>query len=209
MPPAPAGTLRLDPETMRRTGYAVVDLLVEALSQPGAPALRPPREDLDPDLAAPPPEQPQPFEELLAHVRDGLIPATARGDHPGFFGFIPYCATWPGALADLAASALNMDASTWMLGAGPTTVELGLVRWLCELVGYSVGAGGLCVSGGSAANLMALACAREHRAGPHAAALRLYLSDQCHASLTRAARALGFAAEQVRLVPADVAGRVD
>ncbi len=59
-----------------------------------------------------------------------MIPATARGDHPSFFGFISYCGTWPGALADFLASALNMDASTWMLSPGPTTIELGLVRWL-------------------------------------------------------------------------------
>ena len=209
MPPAASRSLRLDAETMRRTGYAVVDLLVEALSQPGAPVvsrLRP--EALDPQLAAPPPDAPLPFEELLAHVRDGLLPATARGDHPGFFGYIPYCGTWPGALGDLVASALNMDASTWALGAGPTTVELGLVRWLCQLVGYPAGAGGLFVSGGSAANLTALAVAREERAGPPFERLCLYLSDQSHSSLLRAARVLGVRPDRVRLVETDESCRL-
>jgi glutamate/tyrosine decarboxylase-like PLP-dependent enzyme len=203
-----ARSLRLDADEMRRTGYAVVDLLVEALSEPGAPVRRLRASELDPELAAPPPDAPRPAAEILAHVRDGLIPATARGDHPGFFGFIPYCGTWPGALADFVASALNIDASTWMIGAGATTVELGLLRWLCDVVGYPPGAGGLFVSGGSTANLSALAVARDHVAGAMSERLVLYVSDQCHSSVTRAARTLGFRADRVRLVATDAASRL-
>jgi glutamate/tyrosine decarboxylase-like PLP-dependent enzyme len=194
---------------MRRTGHAVVDMLVDVLSDPGVPVLAGvAAERLDPQLGATPPDAPMPFETLLAHVREGLVPATARGDHPCFFGYIPYCGTWPGALADLVASALNMDASAWALGAGPTTVELGLLRWLCGVLGYPEGAGGLFVSGGSAANLTALAVAREHLAGPLSDELTLYLSDQSHFSLLRAARVLGFRPDRARLVACDEASRL-
>jgi aromatic-L-amino-acid/L-tryptophan decarboxylase len=208
MDPVPARRLRLSPDEMRRTGYAVVDLLVEALATPGAPVRRLAAADLDPELGAPPPDRPLDFDELLGHLRDGLIPATARGDHPSFFGFISYCGTWPGALAEFLASALNMDASTWMLSPGPTTVELGLVRWLGQVLGLPDGSGGLFVSGGSAANLMALACAREHVAGDMSEQLVLYASDESHSSVFRAARTLGFGPGQVRAVETDAALRL-
>jgi aromatic-L-amino-acid decarboxylase len=205
----PARSLRLDPEEMRRTGHAVVDLLVDALSAPGVPVRRLAEgEKLDRELAAPPPDRPQAFEEILGHLRDGVIPAAARGDHPSFFGFISYCGTWPGALADFAASALNMDASTWMLSPGPTTIELGLVRWLAGVLGLPDTAGGIFVSGGSAANLMGLACAREHQAGDMSDQLVLYASDESHSSVFRAARTLGFRPGQVRAVATDEAARL-
>jgi glutamate/tyrosine decarboxylase-like PLP-dependent enzyme len=59
------------------------------------------------------------------------------------------------------------------------------------------------VSGGSAANLTALACAREAYSGE-----MIYLSDQTHSSVARAARALGFPPEHVRVVPTDERGRI-
>jgi glutamate/tyrosine decarboxylase-like PLP-dependent enzyme len=64
------------------------------------------------------------------------------------------------------------------------------------------------VSGGSAANLTALACAREVRIGAMDGSAVIYMSDQTHSSVARAARALGFAPEAVRIIPADIAGRI-
>ena len=64
------------------------------------------------------------------------------------------------------------------------------------------------VSGGSASNLTALACAREARIGPMDEHAVVYMSDQTHSSLARAARALGFRPEQVRIIPTDETGRI-
>ncbi len=203
MKPPALGPLELTPDEMRATGYAVVDLLVDALADPGAPVRRPDPRALEERLGDPPPEQPLDFEQILARISGDLIPATARGDHPGFFAFIPYCSNWPSALADFVAGALNLDACMWCTGAGPITAELSMVRWLADLVGYPAEAGGIFVSGGSAANLTALACARETLVGSMSDRLTIYLSDQCHSSFARAARALGFRSDQVRVVPTD------
>ena len=48
----------------------------------------------------------------------------SRVGHPRFFGFVPSCGTWPGALGDLVASACNVYAGSWMESAGPSQVEL-------------------------------------------------------------------------------------
>ena len=116
---------------------------------------------------------------------------------------MPGCGTWPGALADLIASALNVEASTWLLAAGPSQVELVVLDWFKEWIGYPSGAAGVLVTGGSAANLIALACARETLLGPMDERAALYVSDQAHASVARAARVLGFRPDQVRVLPTD------
>ncbi|HSD77965.1 MAG TPA: aminotransferase class I/II-fold pyridoxal phosphate-dependent enzyme, partial [Solirubrobacteraceae bacterium] len=72
-----------------------------------------------------------------------------------------------------------------------------------EWIGYPADASGSLVSGGSAANITALACAREALAGPMREDLVLYVSDQAHSSIARAARLLGFRPEQVRVLPSD------
>jgi len=78
-----------------------------------------------------------------------------------------------------------------------------VLGWFKDWVGYPPEAAGILVSGGSAANMTALACARESRAGTMADDLVAYVSDQTHSSFARAARNLGFRSEQVRVLPVD------
>ncbi len=150
-------------------------------------------------LAAP--EDPTPFAEVLAGLERDVLPYRARGDHPGFFAFISYCGTWPGALGDLVSSAANVYASTWLEAPGPTQVELEVLGWFKEWIGYPTSASGILVSGGSAANMTALACAREALVGPMSDDLVAYVPDQAHSSVARAARVLGFRPSQVRVLP--------
>ncbi|MEA2195087.1 MAG: aromatic-L-amino-acid/L-tryptophan decarboxylase, partial [Solirubrobacteraceae bacterium] len=137
------------------------------------------------------------------------LPFMSRGDHPGFFAFIPFSGTWPGALGDLIASACNVYAGSWMESAGPTQLELEVLSWFKAWIGYPAHAGGILVSGGSAANLTALACARESLVGSMTTDVVGYVSDQGHSSLGRAARVLGFRPEQIRVLPHDADFRLD
>src|SRR5206468_11990895 len=86
--------------------------------------------------------------------------------------------------------------------------ELEVLGWFKEWIGFPPDAAGSLVSGGSAANLTALACAREALAGPMRHDLVLYVSDQAHSSIARAARLLGFRPEQVRVLPSDESFRL-
>ena len=116
----------------------------------------------------------------------------------------PGAATFPGALGDLIASALNIEASNWLDSPGPSHLELTVLRWFADWIGYPAEAEGILVSGGSAANLTALACAREALVGSMRDDLVTYASDQAHSSVARAARTLGFRPDQLRIVPVDV-----
>src|SRR5262249_7329834 len=81
--------------------------------------------------------------------------------------------------------------------------------WFKSWVGYPHGAAGVLVSGGSAANMTALACAREALVGPMSDRVVAYVSDQAHSSLARSARVLGFRPDQVRVLPSGADYRLD
>jgi aromatic-L-amino-acid decarboxylase len=197
--------LGLDPETMRRLGYRTVDLLVdrwaglgnEPVVRRGTPA------ELARRLSGPPPVGPESFEDLLEQLFTDVLPFISRNDHPRYLAYVPGCGTWPGVLGDLIASACNIEASSWVQAAGPSQVELVVLDWFKEWIGFPQEAAGVLVSGGSAANLTALACAREALLGAMSDQVVGYLSDQAHSSMARAARVLGFRPNQVRVLPVD------
>ncbi len=101
-------------------------------------------------------------------------------------------------LGDWLGTGFNAIAASWSGGSGPTTVELVALEWLRELTGLPPGTEGIMTSGGSAANLTALAAARAIE-GPGVC----YLSDQTHASIARGLRVLGFPPEHIRVLPSD------
>ena len=92
----------------------------------------------------------------------------------------------------------NAICASWAGGSGPATVELVVIEWLRQLMGMPAGTEGVLMSGGSLANLTAFAAARA-TLGQGVA----YLTDQTHSSLSRDLLAMGFAPEQVRILPSD------
>src|SRR6266516_5717178 len=95
-----------------------------------------------------------------------------------------------------------------MEAAGPIRLELDVLDWFKSWLEYPSEAAGLLVSGGSAANMTALACARETLVGPMSDHVVAYVSDQAHASIARSARVLGFRPNQVRVLPSDTGYRL-
>jgi aromatic-L-amino-acid/L-tryptophan decarboxylase len=201
--------LALDPDVMRQLGYRTIDMLVDRLTGPQGPVVNAecPAE-LHRRLSMPAPERPAPFEEILRDLERDVLPYVARLAHPGYLAYIPGEGTWPGALGDLISSALNIDACWWLGASGPAALELAVLDWFRQWVGYPAEAAGVLVSGGSAANLTALACAREALLGEMDARAVLYMSDQAHSSLARSARVLGFGPDQVRVILSDDVGRM-
>ncbi len=197
--------LGLDPETMRRLGYQTVDMLVDRLT---AVAERPvirraDRPEMERRLREPPPEAAHGFDEILGRLGTDVLPFASVTGHPRYFAFIPGCPTWPASLGDLIASVSNIENSSWLESAGPSELELVVLDWFKEWIGYPAEAEGVLVSGGSAANMTALACAREALLGAMSERVVVYVSDQAHSSVARAARVLGFRPEQVRVLPTD------
>jgi glutamate/tyrosine decarboxylase-like PLP-dependent enzyme len=206
--PPPARTadpLELDPETMRALGYSVIDLLVERLVElDGSRVWRgASRAEMESRLREAPPAGPTDVGELFRRLEMDVLPFIGQHDHPRFFGYTPSCPTWPGILGDFIATGANVFAGTWLQSAGPSTLELIVIDWFRQWIGYGGQASGILLPGGSLANLTAVACARETQAGGRAENAVVYVTSQCHSSVTRGFQVLGIKPEQVRSVPVD------
>ncbi|MCS7273727.1 MAG: aminotransferase class V-fold PLP-dependent enzyme [Fimbriimonadales bacterium] len=196
--------LDFDPETMRQMGYRVVDTLVAYWqSLPARPiGTRPAPAMLEALLNEPTPTTPQPFEQVLNEFLEKVLPHIIKVDHPRYFAFVPAPNDYVGVLADFLAAGMNIFVGTWMVGAGASQVERVVIRWLCDWFDLPETAGGLFVSGGSVANLVCLAAARQRY--PDALTRgRVYYSDQTHSCVARAWRILGLREEQLCVLPAD------
>lgn len=195
-------TLDFDAETMRGMGYRVVDMIVEHLSAlPAKPASScATRGELEERLREEAPVDASPFEVVLEQLRDDVLANAMWANHPRHFAWVPGPSNFVGALGDAIASAYNICPSSWLEASGPSQVELVVVDWLRTWCGLPQGAGGIFVSGGSMANLTALATARRVVLGDDARGAVVYCSDQVHSSVVRNLRILGFSPEQIREV---------
>jgi aromatic-L-amino-acid/L-tryptophan decarboxylase len=189
--------LDLSVEEMRALGYAAVDAVVEHMSGIGSrPAYSPP----DPDLlwsalGGPPPREGGDPVALMRRAMGSVLGCGIRADHPGMLAYIPNHPTFPGAVADFLASGANVFAGSWQGGPGAAVLELAALGWIRDMLGLTGAAEGVLQSGGSMANLVGLAVARECHL-PGASGRVAYATGQAHSSVGRALATLGLPAAQ-------------
>lgn len=134
-----------------------------------------------------------------------VIAAQARISNGRFFGYVAGSGEPVGAIGELLAAALNQNVTSWRSAPAAAMIEQMVVGWLADAVGCAGHRGSLC-GGGSMANLMALAMAREAKLPANetgARACTVYASEQGHMSLPKAIALLGIGRDNLRLVPAD------
>jgi aromatic-L-amino-acid/L-tryptophan decarboxylase len=190
---------------MRRLGYRVVDILVQHFAgmREGPVGAKGAPEELMARLSAPPSETPTDPHELLAHLEKEVFPNNLHVDHPRFFAFVPGPGNFVSTMADALAAGFNVFNGTWLGGSAAAAIELTVIDWFRGFCGFPETAGGLFVSGGSAANLTALHAARCAKLGERIQGATIYFSDQTHYSVERALRVVGFSREQFRKIPSD------
>ncbi|MDE2914227.1 MAG: aminotransferase class V-fold PLP-dependent enzyme [Paracoccaceae bacterium] len=203
------GELRMSREQMLDLGHRALELLVGRIENlPGENAWDGEfRQVLEDQLLEDPPEDGRPADEVIESVTRDVLPLTVRLDHPRCFGFVPSSPTWPGVVADFVAAGYNINQCTWLVASGPSQLELVVIDWFRRWLGYPEGAGGLFTSGGSAASVNAFVAAREAAGHPERATV--YMSDQSHSALARAAMIVGVRRECVRMIPSDTDFRLD
>ena len=201
--------LMMTPQAMRRLAAKATEILVERLGGlDDAKAWDGEfREVLEEQLGGPPPEAGQPAEEVLELAVRQALRYAARLDHPRFFGFVPSSPTWPAVVADFLAAGFNINSCTWLVSSGTGQLELAVTDWMRGWIGFPETGGGLLTSGSSAASVEAMVVAREEAGHPERPAV--YMSDQSHSALKRAALIAGVRREHVRLVPTGDDFRID
>jgi aromatic-L-amino-acid/L-tryptophan decarboxylase len=142
------------------------------------------------------------FDSLLKVFRETIVPFSRQNAHPRMFGYVQSPGTPIGAFADLLASILNANLTIWRSAPAPVELERLTIDWIRQILRFSPQAGGLFVSGGSMANLAALAAARQKKHNS-LGRLRMYASSATHFSIAKAAALLGIGRENVCDVAVD------
>jgi glutamate/tyrosine decarboxylase-like PLP-dependent enzyme len=162
------------------------------------------------------PESPQPLDEVFDEMCRALFPHSMGNIHPRFWGWYMGAGDFTGALADFLAA---IDGSN--LGGGDTAASLvdrQVTRWIVNMAGFPETASAALVSGGSMANIIGLAAARNSMAGVdlhHESLadmpqpLRFYASDQVHNCHMKAMNVLGLGGKALVRVATDSAFRMD
>ena len=204
-----SGDLGMSREQMLDLGQKALELVVERIeSLPGENAWEGEfRQVLEDQLLEDPPEDGRAAAEVIERAAREILPYSTRLDHPRCFGFVPSSPTWPGVVADFVAAGYHINECTWLVASGPSYIELIVIDWFRRWLGYPEGAGGLFTSGGSAASVDAFVAAREAAGHPERASV--YMSDQSHSALSRAAMIVGVRRDRIRMVPSDADFRMD
>ncbi|WP_155368110.1 pyridoxal phosphate-dependent decarboxylase family protein [Catellatospora vulcania] len=161
----------------------------------------------------------RPLDELVDDVRTRVLPYPMGNGHPRFFGWVNSPPSPAGVLVAPLAAAMNPSCAGGE-HAG-VLLEHAVVRWLAELTGFPHGPGaGLLTSGASMATVISLAAARQHAGRRDGWDVRedglsgrppmvMYVSEEGHSCLRKAAELLGLGARRLRTVPVDGRFRMD
>ncbi|BBM87789.1 pyridoxal phosphate-dependent decarboxylase family protein [Candidatus Uabimicrobium amorphum] len=197
--------LQFSREEMKKMGYQVIDMLVDHwdnLPQKRT-AITATRQEMRDKISQPFVSEPGNFDDILKMLREDVFGHALNVMHPRFFAYIPGPSNFVSVLADTMAAGYNTFAGTWLAAAGPSQIEWDTIHFLCEQLGLGQEAGGIFVSGGSMANLTALAVARKQVLDDRLHNATVYFSDQTHTATDRALIILGFHRENIRKIPSN------
>jgi len=189
--------------SFREDGQATLDWVARYLENVGELPVRAQVEpgELTARLPASPPDEPEPFANVLRDLDEVLLPAVTHWNHPRFFAYFATSSSEPAILAEFLAAALNTVAIRWQASPVSTELEYVAVGWLAQLLGLPPGWHGHIEDTASTSTLAALAAARTVR--PDARVV--VCSEHAHSSVEKAARIAGL---ETRKTPADAEFRL-
>jgi len=212
-------------ETFRQVGHRLVDQIADfyaslpdrKIRQPSSlPAVR--------ELigTGPLPCEGTSIDALFQRTAPLLFDHSLHNGHPRFFGYITASAAPLGALADMLAASVNANIGLWDLAPVASEIETQTIRWLAEFIGYAGGdngdCGGLMVSGGNMANMLAFLAARRAKArgdirkqglGDEDRRMTAYCAAETHTWIQKAADISGLGTASIRWIATDGQQRMD
>lgn len=220
MTDGPISEETLDPQNwddMRSLAHQMVDDMFDNLrTLRERPVWQPTPDDVKARMNLPLPHEPEGAQAAYEDFKRDVLPYSMGSPHPRFWGWVISPGTPLGMMADMLASGLNPN----MGGASHVSndVELQVIDWCKEMLGYPAEASGLLVSGGSMANLVGLTVARNTHSGidmrkdgvgalPQR--LMLYCSTETHSSVQKAVEMLGLGSSSIHYVPVNDAYQID
>ncbi len=151
----------------------------------------------------------------LANIRaelDAMIPALTNWQSPKFFAYFPANAELSSVLGDLVSSGLGQLGLNWQASPALSELEEKMTVWMRDLLGLPDYFDGVFQDTASTSSLLAMLCAREQssshsqtRGGLQAEEkpLIVYVSEQSHSSVEKAALLAGFGRDNIRAIKTD------
>lgn len=145
---------------------------------------------------------------VFRRLFEKILPLGVNSAGPGYLAYVPGGGVPHAAIADLIATTANRFVGIWHGAPGLAQLEVAVLRWFSDIVGYPATAGGFFTSGGSLSIWSAIVTARRCKLQGELARGTLYTSDQAHHSVAKAAMFAGLPSDNVRRVPVDATYRV-
>lgn len=151
------------------------------------------------------------LDDVVHEMEHDVIGYGYNADHARFLGFVPGPTTAISWLGDIIAAGYNRHAGSFANYPAGCVAEDTLLAWFAGKAGLPTDtAGGLFVSGGSMANLTALATARDAMLADGQWGRGVaYVSEQTHSSVAKGLHIIGVPRDHVHAIPCDSAWRMD
>ncbi len=196
-------------DEFRSAGHNLVDYIADYLQNvSGKPLFNPVEPAFLYDLFDEKiPDDPKSLADIQKLLEEKLLPYCTHVNHPGYMGLITPSPNPAGILSEFMVAALNQNLGAYSIGPSATAMELRVIRWLNDLIGYDEKAGGNLTSGGMTANFIGLKLARDYSTNDTAQYDGMkegwiaYVSEERHVSLDKAADAVGIGRNNLRIIP--------
>ena len=192
---------------LQRTSDIIADQYARASDQPGFHAIA--QKEVEGWFDEPLPRQGMDAHALLDVVKQKVLDTATGNLGPNMYAYVISGGNQISTIADFLTSTINQNATKWHLGPAMTEIEKRVVKWTAEMIGYTGEAGGVMVSGGSAATLTGLTVARniffrQHNINKNGLfglkPFTVYCSKETHNSIDKSISALGIGTNQLRRV---------
>jgi len=198
-----------DWDAMRLLGHRMVDDMMHYLSTlKSRPAWQPLPESVRTRIQKDLPIEGSSFESVYDEFKSDVLPYPNGNIHPRFWGWVQGTGTPFAMLADMLASGMNPHMAGFQ--QAPAVVETTVIEWLKTLMGFPPESSGLLTSGGTMANLIGLAVARNAKSNGNfretgfqdsgSRHLVVYASVETHSWAKKSMELLGFGNRSLRII---------
>jgi glutamate/tyrosine decarboxylase-like PLP-dependent enzyme len=204
--------LTLDPENwdeFRELSHQSLDLMIDYLKgiskeKPWQPIPDEIKKEFEKAL----PQEPENKLEIIEDFKRIVMPYALKNVHPRFWGWVIGNGSPFQIIASILTSGLNSPGGSFEQSS--TYMEIQVVEWMKEVFDFPENSSGILVNGGSMANYIGLAVARQTKLNFDIREegfqrsknyFTLYCSSEAHFSVQKAVEALGFGKKALRKIP--------
>jgi len=202
----------MNAEEFRKHGHQVVDWVADYLENIEQ---YPVKSQVNPgDIAAAlpmlPPEQGEPFEQLLSDVEEKILPGITHWQHPNFHAYFNANGSYASILAELITATIGAQCMIWETSPAAAELEERVMEWLINMSGLPQNWDGVIQDTASTGTLVSILTAREkitrfniNNRGFSNEKLRIYCSDQTHSSIDKSVKIAGIGLDNLVKIPVD------